>query len=235
MNLQSLQSLVEQEYDSRCLKSRVRYNELRKVVNFLMLKYGNSIDSFSKGKDILKLEYEEATGKKLNSAASSAFNELFNQFALHGEETLVADIKSSIAMTSKKEEKDESYVIDLCDEVLGLKALRQYRFPFLLGDTGKALPVDAYYKEKNLVVEYCERQHSEAVPFFDRRKTVSGVIRGEQRKIYDKRRREILPQHHIKLVNISYSDFEYDSRKRIIRNHSHDIEIVRVKLKNADE
>ena len=234
MNLQSLQSLVEQEYDSRCLKSRVRYNELGKVVNFLRLKYGNSTDCFSKGKDVLKQEYEKAIGKNLNSAASSALNELFNQFALHGEETHVAETKPSIAIPSK-EERDESYVVNLCDEVLGLKALRQYRFPFLLGDTGKALPVDAYYKEKNLVVEYCERQHTEAVPFFDRRKTVSEVSRGEQRKIYDERRREILPKHHIKLVNISYSDFEYDSRKRIIRNHSHDIEVVRTKLEIADE
>ena len=234
MNLQSLQSLVVQEYDSRCLKSMVRYNELKKVVNFLRIKYGNSTDCFSKGKDVLKLEYEEATRKKLNSAASSAFNELFNQLALHGDETHVAEIKHSIAMPPK-EERDESYVVDLCDEVLGLKALRQYRFPFLLGDTRKALPVDAYYKEKRLVVEYCERQHTEAVPFFDRRKTVSGVSRGEQRKIYDERRREILPKHHIKLVNISYSDFEYDSSKRIIRNHLHDIEVVRTKLETADE
>ena len=90
MNLQSLQSLVKQEYDSRCLKSRVRYNELSKVVNFLRLKYGNSTDCFSKGKDVLKQEYEEATGNKINSAASSAFNELFNQFALHGKERFPA-------------------------------------------------------------------------------------------------------------------------------------------------
>lgn len=234
MNLQSLQSLVVQEYDRRCLKSRVRYYELSKVQNFLRLKYGNNTDSFSKGKDILKQEYEDATGKKLNSAASSAFNELFNQFALNGEESNVAEIKSSIALPSKGE-RDEIYVVNLCDEVLGLKALRQYRFPFLLGDTGKALPVDAYYQEKNLVVEYCERQHTEAVPFFDKRKTVSGVIRGEQRKIYDDCRREILSKHHIELVNISYFDFEYDSRKIIIRNHSHDMEVVKTKLKIADE
>lgn len=234
MNLLSLQNWVVKEYDSRCLKSRVRYNELNKVVNFLRLKYGNNTDYFSKGKDVLKLEYEEATGKKLNSAASSAFNELFNQFALHGEDTHVAEINPSV-VTSPKEERDESYVVDLCDEVLGLKALRQYRFPFLVGDTGKALPVDAYYKEKSLVVEYCERQHTEDVPFFDKRKTVSGVSRGEQRKIYDERRREILPKHHIELVIISYSDFEYDSRKRIIRNHSHDVEVVRTKLGIADE
>ena len=44
-------------------------------------------------------------------------------------------------------DSDEYYVIDLCDEVLGRKASRQHRFDFLTGDTGKRLPVDAYYEE----------------------------------------------------------------------------------------
>ena len=39
--------------------------------------------------------------------------------------------------------KDETYVIDLCDEVLGIKAIRQHRFPFLKGDGNSLLPVDA--------------------------------------------------------------------------------------------
>ena len=131
---------------------------------------------------------------------------------------------------SKECDRDELYVIDLCDEILNLKAKRQHRFPFLLGDSGKGLPVDAYYEEMNLVVEYCERQHSEAVPFFDRRLTVSGVGRGEQRRIYDERRREILPQHGIRLVSIAFSDFEYDGRKRIVRDRQRDITIIKKKL-----
>ena len=131
---------------------------------------------------------------------------------------------------SKECGRDELYVIDLCDEILGLKAKRQHRFPFLLGDSGKGLPVDAYYEEMNLVVEYCERQHSEAVPFFDRRLTVSGVGRSEQRRIYDKRRREVLPQYGIRLVSIAFSDFEYDGRKRIVRDRQRDITIIKKKL-----
>lgn len=139
-------------------------------------------------------------------------------------------LPSSAHVLTNRAGRDELYVIDLCDEILGLKAKRQHRFPFLLGDTGKGLPVDAYYEELNLVVEYCERQHSEAVPFFDRRLTVSGVGRDEQRRIYDERRRELLPKHGIRLVNIAYYDFEYDSRKRIVRDHQKDIQIVRRKL-----
>ena len=80
---------------------------------------------------------------------------------------------------------DETYVIDLCDEVLGTVALRQHRFDFLRGDAGPGkqgmrLPVDAYYPELQLVVEYCERQHTEAIPIMDRRMTVSGVDRARK-------------------------------------------------------
>src|SRR5688500_2545073 len=77
---------------------------------------------------------------------------------------------------------DEFYVLDLCDETLGEPGLRQHRFPWLLGDpspkTGRTvtLPVDGYWPTRNLVVEFYERQHSEAVPFFKPdRLTVSGV------------------------------------------------------------
>lgn len=126
--------------------------------------------------------------------------------------------------------KDETYVIDLCDEVLGIKAIRQHRFPFLKGDGNSLLPVDAFYSALKLVVEYRERQHTEAVAFFDRRQTVSGMSRGEQRKLYDQRRRDILPQHGIRLVELNYSDFEHTSSKRLKRVREKDLEVVRKKL-----
>ena len=124
---------------------------------------------------------------------------------------------------------DESYVIDLCDEVLKMKASRQHKFDFLVGDTGYRLPVDAYYESLNLVIEYHERQHTEAVAFFDNKPTVSGVSRGEQRKIYDQRRAEILPKHGIKLVIISYRDF--GTSKKLQRNRNNDILVVKNLLK----
>ena len=129
---------------------------------------------------------------------------------------------------------DESYIIDLCDEVLKKTALRQYRFDFLKGDTGTKLPIDAYYPDLNLVVEYRERQHTEEVKFFDRRQTVSGIGRGEQRKLYDQKRREILPQQGIKLIELGYDDFEYAWNKRLIRNSEKDLKVIREKLNNID-
>lgn len=123
---------------------------------------------------------------------------------------------------------DEYYVIGLCNKVLGLNASQQHYFDFLVGDSGRKLPVDAYYEDLNLVVEYCESQHTSSTPFFDKKKTVSGVSRGEQRRLYDERRRIELPRHGIKLISIHYYDF--GTTKRLKRNHELDIEIVREKL-----
>lgn len=126
---------------------------------------------------------------------------------------------------------DEYYVLDLCDEVLGLEGNRQHRFPFLKGDAGTSLPVDIYYQELKLVVEYRERQHSEEVAFFDKKNTVSGVSRGKQRVIYDMRRREVLPKYGIELVEINYSDLSFDKNKRLRRDKENDLVVIKNKLK----
>lgn len=139
----------------------------------------------------------------------------------------------------EKSNKDEFYILALCDEVLGIKSSKQHKFNFLLGDPDKngqcrKLPVDAYYETLKLVIEYRERQHTESVKHFDKpdKITVSGVHRGEQRKIYDERRRKVLPENDIKLIEISYYDFEYDNQKRIKRNKNKDIETIRRILKD---
>lgn len=139
--------------------------------------------------------------------------------------------KKETSQSKGRSNSDEYYVIDLCDEILKQKASRQHTFDFLRGDgnPGKKLPVDAYYAKKNLVVEYYEKQHTESVSFFDNKQTVSGVSRGEQRKIYDARRKEILPKHGISIVTISYSDF--GSTKKLKRNKEADLAVVRRILK----
>lgn len=126
--------------------------------------------------------------------------------------------------------KDEAYVIDICDRVLGRKALRRHRFPFLLGDSGRPLPVDAYYPDLRLVVEYRERQHTETVTLWDRKPTVSGIPRREQRALYDQRRRDVLTENGITLVELNYTDFKFGRRKRLLRSPEDDERVVREKL-----
>lgn len=144
----------------------------------------------------------------------------------------------SAARSRSRSESDEAYVIDLCDEVLGEAARRQHAFPWLCGDPGKngravCLPVDAYYEGLGLVVEYRERQHDEPTPFFDRRQTVSGVGRGEQRRLYDLRREAEIPRHGLRLVIIKPGDLDADSRGRLRRNHEKDVVAVRHILHEA--
>ena len=68
--------------------------------------------------------------------------------------------------------KDATYIIDLCDEMLGQSARREYR-GLLKGDPGahgrrSPLPVDAFYPDLNLVIEYHEVQHAKPVRHFDK-------------------------------------------------------------------
>ena len=140
--------------------------------------------------------------------------------------TLEPVIPMTPSRGGNRRDSDEAYMLDLCDEVLGRRCLRQHRFDFLLGDSGSPLPVDGYYPDLRLVIEYRERQHTEAVPFFDRRQTVSGVSRGEQRRIYDQRRRDVLGEQGITLLELSFEGFVHSARKRLLRDRERDLQAL---------
>ncbi len=129
-------------------------------------------------------------------------------------------------------DSDEYYVLTLCDEVLGAPGIRQARFDWLRGDPsparprGTMLPVDGYWPDLALVVEFQEEQHTQPTAFFDRRHTVSGVGRGEQRRLYDERKRTLIPERGLKLVVIEKSAFTLKAR-RIDRDHARDLQVVR--------
>ncbi|GAT03677.1 hypothetical protein [Mycolicibacterium fortuitum] len=133
---------------------------------------------------------------------------------------------------ASRADSDEHYVLDLCEEALGIPARRQARFDWLRGDPsparprGTRLPVDGYWPDLQLVVEFQEEQHSQPSPFFDRRHTVSGMGRGEQRRRYDERKRVLIPEHGLKLVVIEKAAFVLRSRK-IDRDRARDLQVVR--------
>jgi len=145
--------------------------------------------------------------------------------------------KSSISSPAKnlksKKDNDENYIIDLCDQLLKQKAIRQQTFSFLVGDPNKKgkckkLPVDAFYPSLNLVIEYFEKQHTEAVNFFDKKDklTVSGVDRGTQREIYFQRRFDVFPKNGINYLVIDFSSFSHKSNKRLVRNIEKDMKVL---------
>lgn len=122
-----------------------------------------------------------------------------------------------------RRESDEKYVLDLVAEILGEKYEWQKRFDTLLGDPGRKgnrtkLPVDAYFPDSNLIVEYREKQHYQPVSIMDRRMTVSGVPRGEQRKIYDLRKERWAMDNNIRLLVITYINLIHKPNGRLLRN-----------------
>lgn len=159
--------------------------------------------------------------------------------------TYVSDTPNETGLTKKQKAKaarassDEHYVLNLCDELLDAKAARQHKFGFLLGDyhkdgkTRTALPVDAYYREQNLVIELMKRQHTEGVDSFGKpdRVTISGVSRSEQRKVYDQRRRKGLNANDIQLLEVDYAAFPCDSDKKLIREKEKDLKVLNRLLK----
>ncbi len=139
--------------------------------------------------------------------------------------------RKSSGSNNSKSQGDEHYVLDLLDEILGHVAIRQHTFDFVLGDSNKngtkrKLPFDAYYPELNLVVEYMEIQHDKPVNIFDKKHilTTSGVDRGEQRKIYDDRKRRLISENGIQFISISHLLFNCSGQNRIKRNKTSDLE-----------
>ncbi|MFV1503262.1 hypothetical protein [Mycobacterium kansasii] len=85
------------------------------------------------------------------------------------------------------------------------------------------------WPQLGLIVEFQEEQHSQPSPFFDRRQTVSGVGRAEQRRRYDERKRTEIPDHGLRLVVIEKSAFTVKA-KRITRDRARDLAVVREHL-----
>lgn len=131
-----------------------------------------------------------------------------------------------------RDASDETYVLDLLDQALGETGLRQHRFEWLLGDANQRgararLPVDGYWPAHRLVVEYRERQHDEPVALFDRRTTVSGIGRGEQRRRYDQLRDKLIPAHGLTLVVVKPGDLDSDRHGRLRRSSVSDSASIR--------
>ena len=107
---------------------------------------------------------------------------------------------------------DASYVLNLCDLYLGETSFREYRFPFLVGDRGKPLPVAAFYKRLNLVIDYHEGSYEAARLGF-------GVSHPSALNDYryGQRKRDVLLEQGISLVELYADDFPRDARGQLKR------------------
>ena len=136
----------------------------------------------------------------------------------------------------RRESSDEYYLIGLINELLSAKASHQHTFDFLLGDyhkngkTRTELPLDAYYSEKNLVIEFLDKSNSESIN--QDKMTISGVTRAEQRDIYRKRKQGVLRANDINLIEIDYARFDCDAEQNLSRNRENDVTLLKEILKH---
>ena len=137
----------------------------------------------------------------------------------------------------RRENSDEAYVIALVADLVGEEAVNGHRFDWLRGDAGTTLPVDAYFPEHDMVLEYRERQHlaerADTFGLWDRKSTVSGVSRRVQRARYDKLREDLIPQHGILLLVVNADDLAHGPRGRLLRTLEADRATLRRLLKEA--
>lgn len=121
---------------------------------------------------------------------------------------------------------DASYLLNLCDLLLEETSYRNYRFPFLVGDRGKPLPVAAFYKRLNLVIDYYEGSYETARVGVGTLNSTDKA--GEQR--YGQRKRNVLLEQGISLVELYAADFPHDPRGRLKRFPEPVREILRERL-----
>ena len=60
---------------------------------------------------------------------------------------------------------------------------------------------------------------------------VNGVTRAEQRKIYNRKKREILRKKDVNFIEIKYKDFDYDEQFKLVRNKDKNLHILSKILK----
>ena len=86
MNWNELKKLIVAEYDSRNLKSNVRYNAIDKIEDFIRQYYPQVIKDVKELEHIdkkdLKMQYEQKWKRtRINGAESSVINEIYNQLS----------------------------------------------------------------------------------------------------------------------------------------------------------
>ncbi|MEL0645218.1 hypothetical protein V6251_12560 [Olleya sp. Ti.3.14] len=151
----------------------------------------------------------------------------------------ISTVSKKDVAKAKRESTDEFYIINLCDEVLKEEASRKHTFAWLFGDMHKKgktrtlLPVAAFYKDANLVIEFAEKKNkTEAQLEKLEQLTTSGITRGQQIEKYNHRRKEMISKKDINLVTIDYTLFETDNKGKLKRNTTEDVALLKKILKN---
>ena len=178
-----------------------------------------------------KLDKEEQLGRIPTVHAERRSENVYWYIVREGKEYSPKEVISPITKKEKALQNiansDEFYLVNLCDELLKQKASRKHTFDTLLGrlhkkgKTRTKLPLDAYYEDLKLVIE-----------FFEKKETEESADREAQRKFYDQRKKVVLEKKEIQLIDVNYALFECDENDRLVRNKENDCIVLKDLLKD---
>lgn len=178
-----------------------------------------------------KLDEDKQLGKMPAVHAERRSENVYWYLVREGKEYTPNEVISPLTKKEKGilniENSDEFYLVNLCDELLKAKASRKHTFDTLVGKLHKKgktrtkLPLDAYYEDLKLVIE-----------FFEKKDTEESSEREAQRKFYDQRKKVVLEKKEIHLIDVNYALFECNENDRLIRNNENDRSILKGVLKD---
>lgn len=178
-----------------------------------------------------KLDKEEQLSKIPTVHAERRSENVYWYLVREGKEYTPTEAISPLTKKEKGilniENSDEFYLVNLCDELLKQKASRKHTFDTLVGKLHKKgktrtkLPLDAYYEDLKLVIE-----------FFEKKETEESTDREAQRKFYDQRKKTVLEKKEIQLIDINYALFECDENDRLVRDKANDCRVLKDLLKD---
>lgn len=141
--------------------------------------------------------------------------------------------KEPIPVITKKEQhflnitnSDEYYLVALCDNLLGQQASRKHTFDSLVGNLHKRgkgrtkLPVDAYYEDLKLVVEFYKTTEDLANLDEEEQARISQI------KYYDDLKKKAVLKKELSFVTINYTSFKTDQNHKLIRDTTSDKQIL---------
>ena len=187
-------------------------------------------------KVLRKLDEESALAKIPSVHAERRSESVYWYFVRAGKNYSPKELINPI---TKKEQSilniqnsDEFYLVNLCDELLEQKASRKHTFDTLVGNLHKRgkgrskLPLDAYYADLKLVVEFFRKDED-----FDEldKKEQARMI---QIKRYNELKKKAILKKDLRLIEINYTSFECDETNKLIRNTEDDKLILRGVLKD---
>lgn len=146
--------------------------------------------------------------------------------------------KQEIPLITKRKQRlldiqnsDEYYLVNLCDEILGKEASRKHTFESIVGNLHKRgkgrtkLPVDAYYEDLKLVIEFRQVRESQE------ELSEQEKARLEQIAYYDDLKKKGVLKKELRLISIQHTQFDLNDSGVLIRDKEKDLSVVKNILK----